>query len=168
MYAKKTLMIFFVLVFAAAAAPLFAQNQQQGEGSSQGPTMQQPQQSDIEVGDEELKKFAEAMKSIQKIQKDSNKKIEDAFSDSSMSKKRFNELYRARQSQGQNKAKDETEKETSEYKKMVKQIREIQSASQQKMLKAVKNHDITVQRFNKLVKAIRTDQELSKRLQQYM
>jgi uncharacterized protein YdeI (BOF family) len=167
---QKRLGILFALVFALAAAPVFAQNQGQNQGSdqSQGPTMQPQQQSDIEVDEAELKKFAKAMQEIQQIQQDSNKKIEKAFSDSSMSKKRFNELYQARQSQGKSKAEGETDKETTEYKAMVKQIKAIQSTSQQKMVKAVKNHDLSVQRFNQLVKAIRTDQQLSKRVQQYM
>jgi opacity protein-like surface antigen len=167
---QRTIAVLFVLTLSVAAAPLWAQNQSQGEGAqqSQGPTLQQQSQSNIEVKDAELKKFAQAMKKIQQIQKDSNKQIEKAFSGSSMSKKRFNELYRARQKQGQSKAEGETSKETKEYKKMVEKIKTIQSDSQQQMMKAVKDQGITVQRFNKIVRAMRQDQELSKRLQEYM
>ena len=159
---KKVLATLFALVIAFAAVPLFAQ----ADSNQQAPSAQQ--QSNIEVSDAELKKFVSAMKAIQEIQRSSQEKIEKAFSDSSLSKKRFNELYKAKQQQGQDKAEGETEQETKAYNNIMEQIKTIRSSDQEKMMQALKDNSISVERFNKIAQAMRSDQELAKRIQEYM
>ncbi|MFW5715195.1 MAG: DUF4168 domain-containing protein, partial [bacterium] len=137
----------------------------------------QPQgQSDLQSGqenapsfeDSELEKFAQVMKKIQSMQTESNQEIESAFSDSSMSKQRFNTLYQARQSGSEQKAEDETSAETKEFNKLSKQIQTIQQNSQKKMVETVRKNDMTVQKFNQIVKAMRSNPELGERVQEMM
>jgi len=168
MKGNKTLAIFIALALTITVVPVFAQNQSQGQNQGQAPQTLPQQQTNIEVDKAEMKKFAKAYKAIRQIQQDSNTKVEQAFSNSDIDRKRFNELYKARQQQGQNKAQDESSEETKQYQKVMKQIRSIQKANQQKMVSKIEQYDISVQRFNKLLKAIRTDKELAQRLQQYL
>ncbi len=162
MNTKKVLATLFALAIAFAAVPLFAQT----NGNQQAPSAQQ--QTDIEVSDAELKKFVKAMKAIQEIQRSSQEKIEKAFSDSSMSKERFNELYKAKQQQGKEKAEGETEQETQAYNNIMEQIKTIRSSDQEKMMTVLEDNGISVERFNKIAQAMRSDQELAQRIQQYM
>jgi hypothetical protein len=135
---------------------------------NQAPEAQSSQQQTNDFSDKELKKFAQVMKNIQKIQKESNKEVESAFSESSLSKKRFNELYSARQQGGKKKADNETEAETKAFNKLSKKIRTIQQSNQKKMIAIVQEHDMTVKKFNTIVKALRSNPELSKRVRQFM
>lgn len=116
----------------------------------------------------ELKKFAQVMKQVQAIQVESNQKIESAFSDSSMSKERFESIYSSRQQGKQETAKNETESETKEFQKLAQQIQTIQQNGQKEMVETVRENDMTVQKFNEIVKAIRTNPQLGERIQQLM
>lgn len=116
----------------------------------------------------ELKKFARVMEDVQTVQTDSNQKIEDAFSDSSMSKERFNTLYSARQNEDKQKAEDESKEETQEFNELAKQIQTIQQESQKEMVEKVREHEMTVQKFNQIVQAMRQNPELGQRIQQLM
>ena len=118
--------------------------------------------------DSELKKFARVMEDVQTVQTDSNQKIEDAFSDSSMSKERFNTLYSARQNENKQKADDGSKEETQEFNDLAKQIQTIQQESQKEMVEKVREHDMTVQKFNQIVQAMRQNPELGRQIQQLM
>jgi len=160
--------LFFLLI-----SPLSAQSQ----GSSQGQTEAQPgiqpgQENAPSFEETDLKKFVQVMQEIQTVQTESNEDIESAFSESPMSKQRFNTLYQARQGgqNGQNgqKAEDETEAETKQFNKLAKEIQTIQKESQEEMVETVRDNDMTVQKFNQIVKAMRSNPELGQRIQQMM
>jgi cell fate (sporulation/competence/biofilm development) regulator YlbF (YheA/YmcA/DUF963 family) len=94
--------------------------------------------------------------------------MESAFSDSSMSKERFNTLYSARQNQGTQKADNETDTETEEFNAIAQKIQSIQQSSQKEMVETVRENDMTVKKFNAIVKAMRSNPELGQRIQQLM
>lgn len=172
---KGFFLITLTLLFFFLLSPLVAQSQgsDSGQGQSQGQPQAQPglpsgQENAPSFEDSELQKFAEVMKKIQTVQTESNQEIESAFSESSMSKQRFNSLYQARQSEDKQKAADETTAETKEFNKLAKQIQTIQQKSQKQMVETVRNNDMTVQKFNQIVKAMRSNPELGQRIQQMM
>ncbi len=172
---KGFFLITLTALFFFLLSPLAAQSQGSGsgQGQPQGQTQSQPglqsgQQNSPSFEDSELQKFAQVMKKIQTVQTESNQKIESAFSESSMSKQRFNTLYKARKSGSQQKAEDESSAETKEFNKLAKQIQTIQQNSQKQMVETVRNNDMTVQKFNQIVKAMRSNPELGQRIQQMM
>jgi phosphoglycerate-specific signal transduction histidine kinase len=145
-----------------------AQNKdaESGQGALNSQQMQSNDSPSFE--DAELQKFAKVMKKIQTVQNESTKKIETAFSESSMSKQRFNKLYSARKNGSNQKAKNETKAETEEFKKLATQIQSIQQSNQKKMVDIVRKNDMTVQKFNQIVKAMRSNPNLGKKIQQMM
>lgn len=174
---KASILITLTALFFFMVSPIAAQSQSNGAGESRSEGQGQPQaQPGFQSGqenapsfeDSELQKFAEVMKKIQAVQTESNQEIESAFSDSSMSKQRFNSLYQARKSENKQKAADETTAETKEFNKLAKQIQTIQQKSQKQMVETVRNNDMTVQKFNQIVKAMRSNPELGQRIQQMM
>ncbi len=155
---KGFFLITLTALFFFLIAPLSAQSEGSGSGQGNAPSFE----------DSELQKFAQVMEEIQSVQTESNQKIESAFSDSSLSKQRFNTLYQARKSGNQQKAEDETSSETKEFNKLAKQIQTIQQSSQKQMVETVRNNDMTVQKFNQIVKAMRSNPELGQRVQEMM
>ncbi len=162
--------LFFILISPIAAQSQGSasdQGQPQGQPQAQ-PGLQSSQQDAPSFQDAELEKFAQVMQEIQTVQTESNQKIENAFSESSMSKQRFNTLYQTRKSGNQQKAEGETSAETKEFNKLAKQIQTIQQNSQKQMVETVRSNDMTVQKFNQIVKAMRSNPELGQRIQQMM
>ena len=146
--------------------PVAAQSGSTGQSGSQ---LQQSQSKNApSFEDQELEKFAEVMEEIQEVQTESNQQIESAFTDSSLSKERFNTLYSARQNQGAQKADGETDAETEEFNALAQKIQTIQQSSQKEMVETVRENDMTVQKFNEIVKAMRSNPELGQRIQQLM
>ena len=168
---KGFFLITLTALFFFLLSPLAAQSQSSGSGQSQQqgqPGLQSGQENVPSFEDSELEKFAQVMQKIQTVQTESNQKIESAFSESSLSKQRFNTLYQARKSGNQQKAEDESSAETKEFNKLAKQIQTIQQSSQKQMVETVRNNDMTVQKFNQIVKAMRSNPELGQKVQEMM
>ena len=163
---KGSAFISIAALLTLVILPVAAQSGSTGQSGSQ---LQQGQsEKSPAFEDQELEKFAEVMEEIQEVQTESNQKMESAFSDSSISKERFNTLYSARQNQGKQKADNETDAETEEFNTLAQKIQSIQQSSQKKMVETVRENDMTVQKFNAIVKAMRSNPELGQRIQQLM
>ncbi|MCF7914061.1 MAG: DUF4168 domain-containing protein [Spirochaetaceae bacterium] len=163
---KGSAFISIAALLTLAILPVAAQSGNTGQSGSQ---LQQGQSENSPAfEDQELEKFADVMEEIQAVQTESNQKMESAFSGSSMSKERFNTLYSARQKQGKQKADNETDAETEEFNALAQKIQSIQQSSQKKMVETVRANDMTVQKFNAIVKAMRSNPELGQRIQQLM
>jgi len=163
---KGSAFISIAALLTLVILPVAAQSGSTGQSGSQVQQGQSEKSPAFE--DKELEKFAEVMEEIQGVQTESNQKMESAFSDSSMSKERFNTLYSARQNQGKQKADNETDAETEEFNTLAQKIQSIQQSSQKKMVETVRENDMTVQKFNAIVKAMRSNPELGQRIQQLM
>jgi hypothetical protein len=159
-----------VLALALAAAPIWAQNQgsNQGQSQSQGPALQQQSQSNIEVSDAEVKKLVTIVKKVQKMNKDLQQQWSQAIKDSKLSQKRYRELAQARRGNKQGKASDETKKETRQYNKLTEKRKQITQSANKELQEVIKSQGLTMQRYQKLVRALRTDQELAKRVQKQL
>jgi hypothetical protein len=162
-------------VLVALAFPMLAgaQEQQQQQQQKQESPSFAPQQapkgsSDIEVSDKELKKFAGVLQEVQKVQQSYGSDVQSAISESSLEKDRFKEIHSAAQNSSRDQAEGQTESETKAYKKVIGKIRKLQQKSNQQMVKVVKEGGFSVKRFNRIAMALRSDQELGKRLKQFM
>ena len=174
---KKGLIAFVIVLAMITAAPaMIAAQSGQNQGSGQGTGRERgaaPQAlpqggKEVDVEEAELEKFANVMKEMQKIQSSYGEDVKSAISDSSLSEKRFREIYGASQ-QGQNeKAEGQTDAETRQYKKLMTRIGKIQKQANEEMVQIVKDSGFTVKRFNSIRMALRTDPELGKRLKQHM
>ncbi|MFO7730313.1 MAG: DUF4168 domain-containing protein [Spirochaetia bacterium] len=163
---KGSVLITIAALLTLVVVPVVAQSDSTGQSGNQLPQGQSENSPSFE--EQELEKFADVMEEIQEVQTESNQEMESAFSDSSMSKERFNTLYSARQNQGAQKAEDETDAETEEFNALAKKIQSIQQDSQKEMVETVRENDMTVEKFNEIVKAMRANPELGQRIQQLM
>jgi len=148
--------------------------QRQGQ-QRQGQQRQPMQQSaeDIEVSDEELKKFQDAQEEVSSVQEDSRSKMEAVVKDEGLSMERFQEISQKQmqQQQGQQGQQQQTQdldisdEEMEKFKKARQKIMDIQKSVQQNLMEAVKDAGLSPQRYQEISRAMRSDKELQQRFQ---
>ncbi len=164
-----TAVVLMALVFPMlAGAQQQQQQQQQQQDPSFAPQTAPEGSSDIEVSDQELKKFAGVLQEVQKVQQSYGSEVQSAISESSLDEKRFREIHSATQNSSKEQAKGQTEAETKAYKQVIGKIQKLQQKSNQEMVKVVKEGGFSVKRFNRIATALRSDQDLGKRLKKFM
>lgn len=149
-----SLVILVTLMFSVS--DLEAQIPQQGQG----------QQQDIEVSDSELKTFAKIMQAIQEYQKDAQMVIMEAVQKNpDITIKQYQKISQARQ-RGQKL--DLSEKEKAAFNEIQQVTKEEQKRMDEKINSIFKEHEMGQKRYMQINKALQTDKELQKRLQQFM
>lgn len=144
-------------------------NQQQGQELQMN-----KQSSQTDVSDEELKKFANVMKSVQRLRQRQMPKMRQALKDAGLTMKEYRNIQRQmRGSKGGmnqgSKSKDSkgpSKEQKQKYQKAQKKIRSIQKSMKEKMNKKIKENGLTRSRFQEISKAVRADKQLQQKLRQ--
>lgn len=153
---KNILKMAFVLLMAASTG-IMAQEQAV-------PQQEAPQ---VEVGDEELAKFAKAFQGIQVVNQEAQKEMIQIVENEQFEIKRFNEIHKATLDPNA-KVEDITPEEKENYSKVVKEIESLQPKFQQKMEEAITAQDLTVERYEKLAMALQSDVSLQTRFKKML
>ena len=125
--------------------------------------MQQQQPPSIEVSDEELETFSNALQSIQTIYEDAQPNMVEAIKDEGMEPNRFNQIARSQQNPQSDL--DVSDPEMQQFNSALSEIREIQSEVIEQQKAAVKEEGMAPERFQEILTAVRQDQQLQQRLQ---
>lgn len=144
----------FILVFTMAASVAFAQVPQQ---------MPQ-QQQDIDVSDGEINQFASVFVELQSMNQGVQQEMMSAVEEEGIEVQRFNQIMQAQQDP--NKEVEANEEELQNFAKASQAVEQIQAKVQKQMEKVITENDLTVQRYQQIMMAVRTDTELQQRLQQ--
>lgn len=140
---------------------------QQGQ---QPGTQQQQDVPDVDPESQEFDQFVDALETVQQVQEEVNQEIDEIISQSDMSEEKFNEVHQQLQGQpdggGQNA--DVSDAEREEYGALIEEIGSTQESSQEEMISSIEENGLNVERFNEIMMAVRSDQELQQRLQQEM
>jgi len=143
----------FILVFTMAASVAFAQVPQQ-----------MPQQQDIDVSDGEINQFASVFVELQSMNQGVQQEMMSAVEEEGIEVQRFNQIMQAQQDP--NKEVEANEEELQNFAKASQAVEQIQAKVQKQMEKVITENDLTVQRYQQIMMAVRTDTELQQRLQQ--
>jgi len=143
----------FILVFTMAASVAFAQVPQQ-----------MPQQQDIDVSDGEINQFASVFVELQSMNQGVQQKMMSAVEEEGIEVQRFNQIMQAQQDP--NKEVEANEEELQNFAKASQAVEQIQAKVQKEMEKVITENDLTVQRYQQIMMAVRSDTELQQRLQQ--
>lgn len=146
----KNLLSSLFLIIALGGASLQAQN------------MQMPQQQKVEVNDAELTKFAEAFQKMRAANQEAQMKMMQIIKDNGMELQRFNTIHQAQQNP--DKEVDMTSDEEKNYKAIVAEFQALQPTFQKKMQDIVSESGLSMERYQQLAMALRSDQELQQRL----
>jgi len=112
-----------------------------------------------DVSEAELENFVSALQDVQELRQDMAEETQQAVGDSPLEQQRFEEIYGARQSGGQQDA-DTTDAETRQFEQLMSEIQQIQQQSNEEMVQAVEDEGLSVQRFNQIAQAIQQNPEL--------
>lgn len=149
--------------------PSAPQRQIPAPGASQAPQAQpqlpgQPSQTD--VSQEELQKFANAVKKLQPIQQEAESQINQAIQQQDLSEERFGEIYQSRQNPKAKPEKKITREENKKFEQVSTKIQEIQQATQTRMEQTVRTEGLDIQRFNQIFLSLKRNPELLQKVRQ--
>lgn len=143
----------FVLGFFLVAGSVFAQGQQM-----------QPQQPDS-ISDEELESFAHVTNEVQKINQESQKKVQSMLEDKDMDMQRFQVIMQSQQNPKMADSVNVTEEEQKTIDEMEPKLMKMQQNSRQKMMDAMQENDLNPKRFQTIMRAVQSDQAVAQRFQ---
>jgi len=135
------------------------------QSQPQSPAQQAPK---VQVSQEELQKFANAVKKLQPIQKNALSQITTAIKQQNLSEKRFGEIYQSKQSPQAQQTAKVTPEENKKFEQVNAKIRQIQKSAQSKMEQTVKSEGLEPPRFEQIFLAIRQDPQLLQKVRQML
>lgn len=153
--AKKFINLIFFLALMGTA-PVFAQAQ---------PNMA-PQQQKIDVSDAELSKFADIYQKMRMMNQKAQQKMIQVVQEEGMDVKRFNEVHLAL-TQGK-KDVNVTDEEKETHKVVMDKLEGMQAGFQKQMEDIITGQGLSVERYQQLAMALRSDSELQQRLQKLL
>lgn len=130
-----------------------------------GPVFAQAGADAASVTNEELEQFASAVEQVQTLQQEMASDSQARVADSDMGEARFQELFQAQQS-GSEPENPATDAESQEFDEIIAELQQIQQQSNQRMVEAVQDEGLDVQRFNEIARAVQQDQNLMQRLRE--
>lgn len=144
-----------LFVFALGTASVTAQS-----------TAMPQQQEKIEVSDAELEKFADVFQKMRMMNQQVQKEMMAVVTNEDLELQRFNEIHQAEMDP--NKDIETTSEEDKKYKAVVAEIEVIQPKYQKQMQEVITESDLSMERYQQLAMALRSDVELQQRLQEIL
>ena len=132
--------------------------------AAQSTTM--PQQEKIEVSDAELNEFAEVFQKMRMMNQEIQKEMMTVVQNEEFELQRFNEIHQAKMDP--EKEIETTSEEDKKYDAVVTELETIQPEFQKKMQTVITESDLSMERYQQLAMALRSDAELQQRLQEIM
>lgn len=123
-------------------------------------------QTEGQVTDEQLQKFADAYQKVQESNQVIQQEMVVAIENEGLSAERFNEIYEAKMDP--EKEVDATEEELEKQDAAMVVIQEIQTASQEKMEEKIKEKGLTMEQFQAIGAQVQQNPELQQKLQAIM
>lgn len=145
----------------------------EAQAQVQQPTPQQLQRQapavpQVQIGEDDLRKFSNAIKQLQVIQQDTVTKVTQVVQSGGLSKERFIQISQAQQNPSDRSAAKITPEEQKNFEQASQKIGEIQRETQTKMIRVLGNQDLDIQRFNDILVTVRQNPELQQKVQQMM
>ncbi len=125
-----------------------------------------PGETEIEpVAQEELEDFAVAFYEVQILQTQLDEEINETLDESELDVQRFYEINEVAQAaDGEPDIPGVSDDELEAYQDTLRELIDIQTVVQTRMIEAVEDQEIEVDRFNEIIVALRTDEALVERL----
>lgn len=144
----------FSLGVLLVAGSVFAQGQQI-----------QPEQPDS-ITNDELERFANVTNEVQKINQKSQQKVQSMLEDKDMDMQRFQQIMMSKRNPQMADSIEVTEEEQKTIEEIQPELMKMQQDSRQKMMAAMQENELKPQRFQAILRAIQSDQDVAKRFQQ--
>ncbi|OKH22537.1 hypothetical protein NIES593_12120 [Hydrococcus rivularis NIES-593] len=188
MYKRILLGSFALTLLMAAGLPIRAQTTERSPAtqeteqapatrdSQQAPATQDSQQAPAtqgqeapqssQVSQEDLQKFANAIKQIQTIQKDYQGRMVQAVEGEGLSQERFMEIQQSQSNPSAQPSTQISNEEKQSFEQANAKVSQLQQEAESKMKEAVQAQGLDIQRFNEIFAAIQQDPSLQQQVQQ--
>jgi TolA-binding protein len=151
----------FIVSFLFVLINLFAFSQQTPPQQQMPP--QQQQQVEVEVSDDELELFVGALSLVQEINQKAQQEMVQVIEDNDFTVEEFNQVQQKLQ-QSQDADVDKDDKLT--FDKIVEGVEQIQMKSQKKMQESIEESGISVNRYQEILLAVQSNEDLYARFQE--
>ncbi|MFW5851502.1 MAG: DUF4168 domain-containing protein [Bacteroidota bacterium] len=151
----------FIVSFLFVLINLYAFSQQAPPQQQMPP--QQQQQVEVEVSDDELKLFVGVLDKVQTVNQKAQESMVQIVENNDLSVEEFNSLQQKMQ---QPESDDVNESEKQVFNTIVKEVEQIQMESQQKMQEAIEVAGMTVERYQEILLAVQSNEDLHARFQE--
>lgn len=133
--------------------------------TAQTPQTPAPAQQ-IDVTDAELTEFAQIFQQVRVVNQQAQQEMIQVVQEEDFELQRFNEIHQAKMNP--QKEAELTEEEEKKYALVVAELETIQPKFQKKMESIITESDLSMERYQQLAMALRSNPELQKRLQEMM
>lgn len=147
--------IFATTIMSMFAIVVFAQQQM--------PMQQQQQQQEVstDYSEDEIETFVEANLDVTKVQQEAQKKSMAIIEKNDLDLDRFNEIVAIQQGQSEEEASAE---EMKAFNAAAQEIMTNNQKTQSKMVAALENHDISQEKYQKIMMAYQQDEEFRQKV----
>ncbi|NJL83232.1 MAG: DUF4168 domain-containing protein [Chloroflexaceae bacterium] len=154
---------FSLLVVGSMPVVVFAQ-----ETAPQPVEPVETEAAPAQVETAELEKFANALKAIQTLQKESQEEMVQAIEGQGLSQERFGEILDVQQAPESQPETPPSPEELEKFEKAQTEISTIQDNTRQEMEQAVTAEGLEVERFKQIFASVQQNPELQQQVQQYL
>jgi hypothetical protein len=119
-------------------------------------------QASDKITDKEMTQFVSVMKQMQAINQESQQEMITEITDAGLEVPRFNDLYRAQQTPGEEM--DATEEEMKSFESAMKGIDKVQVESQKKIDAEVEKSGLTTERYEEINMIVQNDPEMQQKI----
>jgi hypothetical protein len=144
--------IFATTIMSMFAVVVFAQQQM---------PMQQQQEVSTDYSEDEIETFVEANLDVTKVQQEAQKKSMAIIEKNDLDLDRFNEIVAIQQGQSEEEASAE---EMKAFNAAAQEIMTNNQKTQSKMVAALENHDISQEKYQKIMMAYQQDEEFRQKV----
>lgn len=137
-----------------------------GAAFAQGQQMQQQQAQPDSITDAELEKFAAVTSEVQKIQQESQQKVQAIVEDTDLNMQRFQKIMMSRQNPQMADSVDVTDEEQKIIEEIKPKLMKMQQSSRKEMMGAMQENGLNPQRFQAIMKAVQSNPEVMQRFQE--
>lgn len=138
-----------------------------GTGTLMAQTPQVPApKAQVEVTDAELTEFAQIFQQVRVVNQEAQQEMIEVVQNEDFELQRFNEIHQAKMNP--QKEAELTKEEEKRYALVVAELESIQPKFQEKMESIISESDLSMERYQQLAMALRSNPELQKRLQEMM
>lgn len=141
---------------------------QQDQPQQQLPNQMQQPSADIDVSEDELSIFTNAVVAAQKVQMKAQQKMVEAIKDEGMDVETYSQIAQATQRGQSTDQLDVSDENLQKFKSVSDDLMDIQKQAGEKMSEVIEEEGMQMDRFQKINMAVQQDRELQQRIQQKM
>jgi len=129
-----------------------------------------PENTSMEVGEEEILSFANAFEDVRRIQNESREKMVQAIEQQGLTIQEYNELLRQQeQADGtDSEVSNLSEEKEAQFQQADTRVNQIEKEAQAEIETAITNEGLQVERFQQIWIAVRQDPELQQQVKNYL